>query len=147
VLSRRDWSRKRYAENSEYREKRRAAQRRYRASHKEQIRERRILKWENDPVHRERERTRDREWHRKRRFQEVYGISLADYDLMLARQRGVCAICKRSDQVLCVDHCHATGKVRGLLCAKCNSTLGFCDDDPKRLLAAIAYLQASHEDE
>jgi hypothetical protein len=66
---------------------------------------------------------------------------------MLARQRGVCAICKRSDQTLCVDHCHATGKVRGLLCAKCNSTLGFCDDDPKRLLAAIAYLQASHEGE
>jgi recombination endonuclease VII len=147
VFSHRDWSKKRYAENSEYREKRRAAQRRYRASHKEQIRERRILKWENDPVHRERERTRDREWHRKRRFQEVYGISLADYDLMLARQRGVCAICKRSGQVLCVDHCHATGKVRGLLCSKCNSTLGFCDDDPKRLLAAIAYLRASHDDE
>jgi hypothetical protein len=147
VFSHREWSKKRYAEDPEYREKKHAAQRRYRESHKQEIRERRILKWQNDAVHRERERARNREWRRKKRFKEVYGISMADHDAMLARQRGVCAICKQSGQTLCVDHCHATGKVRGLLCSKCNSALGFCDDDPKRLLAAIVYLQASSGDE
>ena len=71
------------------------------------------------------------------------GISLADYDAMRKRQNGACAICKRSGQALCVDHCHACGKVRGLLCGKCNSVLGFCDDSPAHLLAAAAYLRAS----
>jgi hypothetical protein len=147
LFSHREWSKKRYAENAEYREKRRAARKRYYESHKQTLRERRILKRQNDPEHRERELARDREWKRKKRFENVYGISLADYDVMLARQRGLCAICKQSGQTLCVDHCHATGKVRGLLCSKCNSALGFCDDDPKRLWAAIAYLLASRDDE
>ena len=71
------------------------------------------------------------------------GISLADYDAMRQRQNGACAICKRSGQALCVDHCHACGKVRGLLCGKCNSVLGFCDDSPAHLLVAAAYLRAS----
>ena len=71
------------------------------------------------------------------------GISLVDYDAMLQRQNGACAICKRSGQALCVDHCHACGKVRGLLCGKCNSVLGFCGDSPAHLLMAAAYLRAS----
>jgi hypothetical protein len=74
-------------------------------------------------------------------------MSLADYEAMLERQRGACAICKKSDEALCVDHCHACGKVRGLLCAKCNSALGFCNDSPEHLLAAVAYLQAARVEE
>ena len=76
-----------------------------------------------------------------------YGLSVSDYAKMSKRQHGACAICKKSHGVLCVDHCHACGKVRGLLCAKCNSALGFCNDSPERLLAAAAYLQAACDKE
>ena len=130
------WHKKRFAENAEYREKIRAAQRRYRQKHKEEMTERRRRKWQTDAAYREQQRARDREWKRRKRY-EVYGMSLADYEAMLERQRGACAICKKSDEALCVDHCHACGKVRGLLCAKCNSALGFCNDSPEHLLAAM----------
>lgn len=63
-----------------------------------------------------------------------YGITLDDYERMLAAQGGGCAICARLPadagnpehwtDVLCVDHCHATGKVRGLLCNDCNLAIG-----------------------
>src|SRR5262245_35902897 len=65
---------------------------------------------------------------------------------MLDRQGGVCAICRKKPdkgKPLCVDHCHVTGMVRGLLCHKCNSVLAFGNDDPAILRAAIAYLQAA----
>ena len=143
MFSHRAWHKKRFAENAEYREKVRAAQRRYREKHKETIRERRRLRLQCDPDFRERERARDREWKRQKRYKQVYGISLADYDAMLQWQDGACAICKKSNEALCVDHCHGCNEVRGLLCAKCNSALGFCNDSPEHLLAAAAYLLAS----
>ena len=143
MFSHRAWHKKRFAENAEYREKVRAAQRRYRAKHKEKIRERRRLRLQSDPDFRDRERARDREWKRQKRYKQVYGISLADYDAMLQRQDGACAICKKSNEALCVDHCHGCNEVRGLLCAKCNSALGFCNDSPEHLLAAAAYLLAA----
>ena len=128
MFSRSAWHKKRFAENAEYREKIRAARRRYRETHKEEMRERRRLRLQNDPHFRERERARGREWQRRKRYSKVYRLSLVDYDAMRKRQNGACAICKRSGQALCVDHCHACGKVRGLLCGKCNSVLGFCGD-------------------
>ena len=78
-------------------------------------------------------------------FKRVYGISLEDYDVMFERQGGACAICKRTGVTLCVDHCHLTGEVRGLLCIRCNSAIGFCSDDPALLQAAAAYLQAARD--
>jgi hypothetical protein len=143
----REQHRQRWQADPAYREKIRAARRRYRAAHKEELRERRRLKRLTDPEYRERQRAREREWRRKRYFREVYRISLEDYDVMLAQQNGACAICGRTPKErLAVDHCHATGNVRGLLCAKCNSGLAFYQDNPDRLLAAIAYLESSRGD-
>ena len=68
----------------------------------------------------------------------------AGYYDMLVAQGGVCAICRltcQSGKRLCVDHDHATGKVRGLLCQKCNTVLGKMSDSPELLRRAAAYLE------
>jgi hypothetical protein len=78
-------------------------------------------------------------------LKKTYGITLADYDAMLEKQDGKCAICRseetRAFKTLCVDHCHAEGHVRGLLCSSCNSGLGRFKDDPAALRRAAAYLE------
>jgi Recombination endonuclease VII len=161
--------RKRYAEDEEYRQKKIAYACAYAKTHKKEINERRRRRREADPAYRQKllaaaqayraankeeisERRRHRRQtgpaHRDKRLRYNYGISLEEYDAMLARQGGVCAICKKKPdkgKVLFVDHCHVTGRVRGLLCGKCNSVLAFGCDDPDILRAAIAYLQATHE--
>ncbi len=71
-----------------------------------------------------------------------YGITIQDYDTMLENQGGKCAICRRErlgKRKLCVDHDHATGKVRGLLCTVCNSALGFIESP--RYERALEYLK------
>lgn len=92
---------------------------------------------------------------RERSLRSAYGIGIDDYDRMLSEQREVCAICgnpetamHRSSIVrrLCVDHCHKTGHVRGLLCAKCNRAIGLFADDPNILHRAIDYLRNAERD-
>ena len=72
-----------------------------------------------------------------------YGITVEEYDRMFAEQDGKCAICgvKVEKHRLCVDHDHATGKVRGLLCRLCNRHLGGFRDSIDLLRRAIAYLE------
>jgi Autographiviridae endonuclease VII len=70
-------------------------------------------------------------------------MSVSEYKGVIARQFGVCAICRREPDAgrrLHVDHDHDTGRVRGLLCFTCNNALGDFEDDPGRLRAAIGYL-------
>jgi len=66
---------------------------------------------------------------RKTNLKVKYGITPKDYDYMLDKQGGMCAICgehnSKLKRMLFVDHCHKTGKVRGLLCDTCNKFLGF----------------------
>ena len=66
-----------------------------------------------------------------------------DYEAMLVRQGGVCAICKGkpTGERLAIDHVHGTKRVRGLLCGSCNRGLGLFKDDPVRLAVAIEYLK------
>ncbi len=73
-----------------------------------------------------------------------YGMTPADYLVMFDAQSGVCAICERacsSGKRLAVDHCHGTGKVRGLLCGRCNMSVGQLRHDPALLRKAAAYLE------
>ena len=93
--------------------------------------DRRRVRWALEPDYRDAERARR------------YGLSLADYRALEKRQGHACAICRTVTRVLCIDHCHVTGRVRGLLCRSCNSALGFYADDPRLLRAALAYLQAA----
>lgn len=78
-------------------------------------------------------------------LRKSYGIGLAEYDALLERQDGKCAICNTlPDRGLCVDHCHNSKAVRGLLCHSCNRALGMFDDNPLRLEAAAAYVRNGH---
>lgn len=79
-----------------------------------------------------------------------YGITSETYTQQLYNQGGVCAICRHVDaksgqngqpQRLAVDHCHKTGKIRGLLCSACNLMLGNAQDDPRLLRLAASYLE------
>ena len=79
------------------------------------------------------------------------GLTLEEYDAMLEKQGGVCAICKNTlpkrikrggeVKLFCVDHDHKTGENRGLLCDDCNLMLGFAKDRVEILEAAIEYLK------
>jgi hypothetical protein len=77
---------------------------------------------------------------RNLKLQREYGISSKDYDEMFTLQDGKCAICKEAHDLLDVDHCHTTNKVRGLLCRNCNQALGKFRDSIEILQAAISYL-------
>lgn len=74
-----------------------------------------------------------------------YGINLYEYQELLKKQEGKCAICKKqvSAKRLSVDHCHKTCIVRGLLCSKCNVGLGSFEDKIVNLLNAAEYLKIS----
>ncbi len=101
-----------------------------------------------------------REWHRQARaanpeyylargLEKKYGVTLEWYRERLAEQNSVCAICKQPETAvirgkviaMTVDHCHNTGKARGLLCIKCNRGLGLFRDNVGILKSAIDYLQ------
>ena len=74
-----------------------------------------------------------------------YGLTRDDFWKLLEKQGGVCAICGTSEPGkgrtrMCVDHCHRTGKVRGLLCGSCNRSIGQLGDDPDILQRAADYL-------
>jgi hypothetical protein len=80
-------------------------------------------------------------------LQRKYGITVQEYDAMLADQGGRCAICGRTDsgsaatKYLAVDHCHSTGKVRGILCDPCNRGIGLLQDAVETVEAAAKYLR------
>lgn len=76
------------------------------------------------------------------RRRDRYGLSGEQYRQMLEAQRGLCAICEQAPEgyALHIDHCHATDRVRGLLCRKCNMALGLFSDNPDRLLRAAGYV-------
>ena len=91
---------------------------------------RRTLAWSRDPRNSEKKAI----GKRRLNLMDKYGITLQDYDSLLASQNSVCASClgvNKSGRRLAVDHNHDTGAVRGLLCIDCNLALGLLKDSPE----------------
>ncbi len=82
---------------------------------------------------------------RESRLATKHGISLEEYDVLVKAQNGICAICHQPEtrRSLDVDHDHATGEIRGLLCTRCNRLLGYAKDSAAILSSAIDYLETS----
>lgn len=100
-----------------------------------------------DPEFRAKQRERYERWRKndprgtqRLALKNLYGITLEQWDRMLIRQGGLCAICEKPTPDLHVDHCHDSGNVRALLCHKCNRGLGLFEDDADLLRAAARYL-------
>ena len=93
-------------------------------------------------INKEKIDTREKEYWLK----EKYGMTLKDKKVMLKKQNNKCKICSLKfnennfKSKSCIDHCHTTNKIRGLLCPTCNSGLGFFKDNTNLLINAITYL-------
>jgi len=116
----------RIVHNAEHREEKQAYNIKYYIDHHEEIRVYNVAR---------REKLRARQLAK-------YNMSAEDYNKMLAAQNGICAICGNppKGKNLSIDHDHATGEVRGLLCNKCNNMLGLADESSDVLVKAIEYL-------
>lgn len=83
---------------------------------------------------------------REQTLRNRYGIDQSIFDSMLEQQQHRCAVCGSMDaqrkdlDKLVIDHCHESGKVRGLLCHNCNAGLGHFKDNPQWLMSAVRYL-------
>lgn len=90
-----------------------------------------------------------RQWMRAYKLLRNYDLTMDQFAAMIEAQEGRCAICANELALgragLHVDHDHATGAVRGLLCRGCNHMLGNADDDPERLRRGAAYLEQPRE--
>lgn len=156
----------RYAKNpskqkessSKYRSKHQHANKKYRIENKEKEKSRRV-KYYNE--NKEKEKLRMAEWRarnpdwranyhknhpekRKENKLRKYNLTIGEYNELLQKQNGKCAICGTSgdskNTFPCVDHCHNTGIVRGLLCKYCNASLGLMRDDPQLFEKAAQYI-------
>ena len=125
--------------------------------HHDRIMAARRRRWQENP---EFYRAKAREWSRahpesrrltrRKQMLKRRGLTLDDYDRMLAEQGGLCKICGQPEtlvkngvlQLLSVEHCHKTNRVRGLTCNTCNRGMGLFKDNPKLLRLAAAYLEA-----
>lgn len=78
------------------------------------------------------------------------GVTQAQYMKMHKAQQGRCGIChkrlrSRRYKAFAVDHCHKTGKIRGLLCTNCNTAIGLLKDDPERMQRAIHWIKGQSD--
>ncbi len=106
--------------------------------------------WKNRDARLAASRVEYRETKRGQHLLKKYGMTEAQYDELLLSPGGKCAICSDHEAggrhgVFHVDHDHVTGKVRGILCDKCNRGLGYFNDDPEAIRQAIQYLQKAEQ--
>lgn len=89
-------------------------------------------------------KSRDPNFGRNRALKQKFGLTVETRQRLLDEQDGKCAICLKlesdSKQRFVVDHCHKTGRIRGILCSKCNSAIGLLEENRQSILRAAAYL-------
>lgn len=143
---------RRKARNRERHKERMATEPEYRARYLAQRRKRERERYNSNPEFRKANYERTRAWakanpektkeHQKNYYQR---LRKEIYDTFFAEQKGLCAICKEPSPpegpAFHIDHDHASGEVRGLLCRRCNWLLGHAEDSVDRLNAAIDYLR------
>lgn len=91
----------------------------------------------------------DSNYIKKNNLKNTYGITISQYEELFTNAENKCQICgissdesyTREGRNLCIDHCHKTGIIRGILCNQCNSALGKFRDSEELLLKAIEYLR------
>ena len=81
----------------------------------------------------------------RKRLENTYGFTVDDYNTQAAKQEHKCIGCNQVKKLV-IDHCHTTGKVRGLLCGSCNTALGMVKDDPATLRALATYIDNAHSE-
>jgi len=124
---------------NEQREKRNAYMRQWAKNHREYFRVA-ARNWKKKHPEYARKYAADNRAHtREKLFNQRYGMTLEQYESLFEQQNGICAICKKPGK-LEVDHDHATQKVRGLLCKKCNMGIGYLMDDVDTMLATAEYI-------
>lgn len=136
-----------YRETEEGRKKHRKANREYKKTERGREKQR---KYRNTEKAREKQREyqnnseRTKFKRRERKLKNKFNLTIEDYDQILDGQKGVCAICREPERAitkygfikrLAVDHNHKTGKIRGLLCTRCNVKIGVLENKSWRLLA------------
>jgi hypothetical protein len=132
---------KRYIEQKD---KLKAQLKKYKIENKEKLEIASLLWKKNNP-------DKVKKYQRATNLRKNFGISLDEYEQMLMAQNNLCAICEKPETFihhqtkeparLAVDHCHATGKVRKLLCKSCNTALGLFKDDVNAIANAVQYLK------
>lgn len=103
----------------------------------------RNMRWEKrhpDKVKRKRSKYRNSDTYKNWYYQKYYNITLKTYLLLSEQQDNKCLICSKKES-LHVDHCHKTGKIRGLLCGNCNKAIGLLKENKNNLNNAILYLE------
>lgn len=95
-------------------------------------------------------RKKRQERYRSNALQKKFGITVEEYETLLKQQNYVCAFCGKPEKAkskigkirrLCVDHCHKTGRVRGLLCYMCNHTIARLGDDIESAEKLLRYMK------
>lgn len=126
-------------------EERRAYRRQWAAKNPEKIRAYSRKHYRsNTPT--EEQKARKSFTQKRRHLETKYGITPEQWDTMYAAQGGVCAVCKVPGRVgkhgkLAVDHCHTTGRIRGLLCTPCNVSIGILGETPEQWEVVWRYLR------
>lgn len=80
-------------------------------------------------------------WRQAYHLKRSYGMTLEEYEWLASSQDNKCLVCDKSGLLLDVDHCHATGRIRGLLCHYCNVALGLLRDDARIITGLLQYVQ------